>query len=194
MVSSGKKLRVLKTKRFKNKKKQKRLKRTIQQTMKKKKKQMVRGILFFVGAVLFVGGAVFSVYYQATHLFEEDSAAIVQSYYAVENLDKEFKSAESTDQVEKVGKNIKILAGQMASSGNRKATIRNTKTGQKLINQYYKSLRELGVNLTSESNDFFKDKTRLEGFEADLANVKKNQKAVFDYFGVKESAFKEKQQ
>lgn len=193
MLRTGKRVKVLKSKRFKNKTKRKKVKRAIQQMSKKKKGQRMKAIVFFVGSLLFVGGGVYSIYFQSTHLFAEDSSKVVQGYYAVQNLEQEFEAASTTDNTEKIGKNIKVLAGQMASSGINKASTRNTKEGQKLLNQYYKSLRELGMNLSSENNDFFKNEKRFEGFQKDLENVKKNQKAVFDYFGVNESAFKEKQ-
>lgn len=122
------------------------------------------------------------------HLSQKDSKAVIQGYYLVDNIEKELQAAKTTDNDVKAGKNIKLLAGQLSSYGIYKATIRNTEQGQKALNKYYKSMKELGINLSSQTDGFFKDETLLNEFEADVAAVKKNQEAVVSYFKINEKA------
>ncbi|ALS02831.1 hypothetical protein ATZ33_16040 [Enterococcus silesiacus] len=187
MIQTKKALnKVKRTKVKKKKKKQK--KRKIRELTKKSKKQWTFGIVLSLLFVLSMLSASYSLYYQAMHLSQKDSKAVIQGYYLVGNIEKELQAAKTTDNDIKAGKNIKLLAGQLSSYGIYKATIRNTEQGQKTLNKYYKSMKELGINLSSQTDGFFKDEMLLNEFEADVAAVKKNQAAVVSYFKINEKA------
>lgn len=180
---------VKKAKRTKvKKKKQKQKKRKIRKLIKKSKKQRTAGVILSLIFLLFTTAAGYSLYYQAMHLSPKDSKAVVQGYYLVDTFEKELKSAKTTDNDVKTGKNLKLLASQLSSYGIYKATIRNTEQGQKILNKYYRTMKELGVNVSSQPDEFFQDETLLKEFETDLAAIKKNQEAVVSYFKINEKA------
>lgn len=187
MIQTNKALnKVKRTKVKKKKKKQKR--RKIRELTKKSKKQRTFGIVLSILFLLSILTAGYSLYYQSMHLSQKDSKAVIQGYYLVDNLEKELQAAKTTDNDIKAGKNIKLLAGQLSSYGIYKATIRNTEQGQKTLNKYYKSMKELGINVSSQADEFFKDEALLNEFEADVAAVKENQAAVVSYFKINEKA------
>ncbi|WP_086314243.1 hypothetical protein A5821_001851 [Enterococcus sp. 7F3_DIV0205] len=170
------------------KKKQKQKRRKIRDLRNKSKKQRTWGIVLSLLVVVSSITAGYSLYYQSMHLSQKDSKAVIQGYYLVENFENELKEAKTTENDVKAGKNIKLLAGQLSSYGIYKATIRNTEQGQKVLNKYYKSMKELGINVSSQTDGFFKDDALLNEFEADLATIKKNQAAVVSYFKINEKA------
>ncbi|OTN88323.1 hypothetical protein A5819_000775 [Enterococcus sp. 7E2_DIV0204] len=187
MAQTKKALKIVKRAKV-SKKKRKQKKRKVRDLMKKIKKQRNWGITLVI-VFLFSGfGAGYSLYYQAMHLSQKDSKAVVQGFYLMDNLEKELKTAKTTENDVKSGKNIKLLAGQFSSYGIYKATIRNSEAGQKKLNKYYKSMKELGINLSSQSNDFFKNETLLNEFETDLAAAKKNHEEVVRYFNINKNA------
>ncbi|WP_207694724.1 hypothetical protein DOK67_0000530 [Enterococcus sp. DIV0212c] len=170
------------------KKKQKQKRRKIRELTKKSKKQRNVGIILSLLFLVSASTAGYSLYYQSMHLSQKDSKAVIQGYYLLDNLENELKEAKTTDNDIKAGKNIKLLAGQLSSYGIYKATIRNTEQGQKVLNKYYKSMKELGINVSSQTDEFFKNEALLNEFEADLTAVKKNQAAVVSYFKINEKA------
>ncbi|MFK4568046.1 hypothetical protein [Enterococcus sp. UD-01] len=187
MLQTKRKLKKVKRTKVK-KKKQKQKRRTIKKLIKQGKRQRNIGIVLTLLFLLTGFTAGYSLYYQAMHLSEKDSKAVVQGYYLMTNLEKELETAQTTENEVKSGKNIKNLAGQMSSYGIYKATIRNSQAGQKALNKYYKSMKELGINLSSQPNDFFKNEALFNDFNTDLATVKKNHKLVVDYFNINEEA------
>ncbi|EOH94606.1 hypothetical protein UAW_02360 [Enterococcus haemoperoxidus ATCC BAA-382] len=178
--------KVKRTKVSKKKRKQKKYK--VRKLLQKSKKQRNWGTALIILFLLSGFTAGYSLYYQAMHLSQKDSKAVVQGYYLMDNLENELKTAKATENDVKSGKNIKLLAGQLSSYGIYKATIRNSEAGQKKLNKYYKSMKELGINLSSQPNDFFKNETLLNEFEMDLATVKKNHEEVVHYFNINKNA------
>ncbi|MBO0438809.1 hypothetical protein [Candidatus Enterococcus ikei] len=187
MIQTNKALKKVKRTKVK-KKKSKQKRRKIRELTKKSKKERTFGIVLSLLFLLSALSAGYSLYYQSMHLSPKDSKAVIQGYYLLDNLENELKEAKTTENDVKAGKNIKLLASQLSSYGIYKATIRNTKQGQKVLNKYYKSMKELGINVSSQSDDFFKDETLSNEFEADLAAVKQNQKSVVSYFKINEKA------
>lgn len=187
MAQTKKALKKVK-KRKVSKKKQKQKKRKVRELIKTSKRQRNWGISLSIVFLAFGLAAGYSLYYQAMHLSQKDSKAVVQGYYLMDNLENEMKTAKTTEEEVKSGKNIKLLAGQFSSYGIYKATVRNSEAGQKKLNKYYKSMKELGINLSSQPNDFFKNETILNEFETDLAAVKKNHEEVVSYFNINENA------
>lgn len=187
MTQTKKALKKVKKTRI-SKKKQKKKKRKIRELMRKSKIQRNWGISLCVLFVLFGSTAGYSLYYQTMHLSQKDSKAVVQGYFLMDNLENEMKTASTTENDVKSGKNIKLLAGQFSSYGIYKATIRNSGIGQKKLNKYYKSMKELGINLSSQPDDFFKNELLLNEFEMDLAAVKRNHEEIIRYFNVNKNA------
>lgn len=187
MFQTNKALKKVKKTKVK-KKKQKQKRRKIRELTKKSKKQRTSGLILILLFLVSASIAGYSLYYQSMHLSAKDSKAVVQGYYLVDNLENQLKEAKNTENDVKSGKNIKLLAGQLSSYGIYKATIRNTEQGQKVLNKYYRSMKELGINVSSQSDEFFKDEALLNEFEADLTAVKKNQEAVVNYFKINEKA------
>lgn len=187
-----KELQKIKKQRIKNKRKRK--KRTIRVRVleKKRRGQLRNAILLLLFTGIFVSSAFYSRYYQSTHLGERDSEAIVQGYYLLTMLDEQMSQINESDNPEKLRKNIYDLSARLASYGARTADPRLTEEGESKINRLYSNMKELGLNLTNQSLEQLQQAEILEGYLADVEKTKQNQKLVFDYFKVNESALKQK--
>ncbi len=62
--------------------------------------------------------------------------------------------------------------------------------GQKDLNRLYANMKELGLNLGSQTIETLSDQTTLEAYQADLEKTKTNQKKVFEHFRINEDSLK----
>lgn len=182
------KLKQLPKKKSQNKKKRKRM---IQQRkhLEKGKKRTLR--LFFLGFFLtlcFSGGSSYLSYYQSMNLTANDSDAIVRGYYLLRDFKTQLEEAkeEKEDNV-KTQKNIRYLATAMASYGTKKASEVNTKEGQVTLNRYYNALKEVGMNASTQTNNFYGNEQLIQGFLTDSKKVEEYEKAAFSYYKIDET-------
>ncbi|MEI5995351.1 hypothetical protein [Candidatus Enterococcus mansonii] len=173
--------------RSKNKRKRKMLAKK-KRILQKKVNRGIWGCSFGV-IMIILGGAssMYAIYYQSTNLGEEDKKAIVSGYYNIRDIEDQLTLAES-GKGETVEQNLANLSLRLAGSALNKADYRINEDGQLRINRYYSSMKELGLNLSSQGNGFYKDPLLLEEFRADIEKVKKNEKAVFDQFKINEKS------
>lgn len=192
-ISKNKKIKELKKKRTKNKRKHKKNVAKRKKLEGKRKKERIRAMLLFLMGLLAMGGAFYSRYYQSMNLNERDSAAVVQGYVLNTEIERQLASIEKEGNTEKLKKNVQELSARLASYGARIPDGRLSKKGQLMLKQLYKNMKELGLNLSNQSVDSLKEKETLAGYQDDVKKIQENQKKVFDYFHVDESALKEKQ-
>ncbi|MEI5991693.1 hypothetical protein [Enterococcus crotali] len=185
-------LKKLPNKKFKNKKKNRKIARKKQQLMKQKKKS-VR--LFWVMAVItaiLAGGMSYLSYYQSMNLTTEDSDSVVKGYYLLRDFEDQLIVArDKSDDEEKLQKNLRYLATSMASYGTKKASDVNSEEGQITLNRYYNSVKQLGMNASTQTKNFFGNQELVDNFLADIKKAQVYEKETFDYYKVNESAFKE---
>lgn len=191
-IFSKKQLKKLERKRPKNKLKRKKLRRMIRQQKEQVKKQLIASIIFVLLAGLSFGSSYYASYYQKHTLNNRDSDAIVQGYYFISQIDIQLKEAKNSDNQEKLANNIKELSSRLASYGNQKAYHRLTLEGQQILNKQYDYMKQLGVNLAAQAPSFLGNQEKLLEFTQDLDKAKEQQKKVFKYFHINESALSKK--
>lgn len=186
LFKTKKKMNSIKKTRGKNKKK--RIKRYHQLRKKKKQRIVQLIIVIFVGMFCF-SSAFYSRYYQATNLTERDSNAIIQGHFLIQSIEEQFKQLSEDDGI-KIQKNIYELSAKLSSYGTRTADVRLSKEGQSLLNRLYVNMKELGLNLSSQSVSNLKNQEISLSYQKDIEKMKNNQKLVFDFFGINESNLK----
>lgn len=173
------------------KRKRKRWRRTCRILEKKKSASIRFFVLFFVIACLGGGTAFYTRYYQATNLGKEDTEALVQAHYLLSNIEEQLNQIHETDNPKKIQENIYDLAARLANYGVRTADRRLSMEGQKELNRLYVNMKELGLNLGSQTFETLNDQDTLSGYLSDMKKTKTNQKKVFKYFRINESSLKE---
>lgn len=191
-IGTGKKQQALRQKKVKNKRKRKRLKRELRQLTQKKKRQRINGLLLFFVSLALGGGAFYARYYQATNLSDYDSNNVVQAYYLMSETTQVVADVKDSDNQAKAENTLRELAARLASYGGKKSSTRITAEGQRLLNRYYTSMKELGLNLNSQTRESLQNQETYDGFLSDIEKTTSQQKQVIDYFGINESALQQK--
>ncbi|WP_227011205.1 hypothetical protein [Enterococcus wangshanyuanii] len=88
-------------------------------------------------------------------------------------------------------KNIRYLATAMASYGTKTASTINSKEGQLTLNRYYNAIKQVGMNASTQTKNFYGNAQIVDSFLEDIEKVKVYEKAAFTYYKVDETAFSE---
>ncbi|MBP2097375.1 hypothetical protein [Enterococcus rivorum] len=174
--------------RTKNKKKRKKLIQAKRKNQSKLQKSILFMLVFLVVGLAASSGAAYTIYYQATNLSELDQKAIVDGYYYLTKVENQLNETELLDNTNEVDANLDTLSSRLSAFALNKADYRISEDGQQIINRYYTSMKELGINLSSQSKNFYKDEEVLAVVKKDIEKVKNNEKAVFKQFKIDEKA------
>ncbi|WP_242596200.1 hypothetical protein [Enterococcus plantarum] len=148
-------------------------------------------LMSFVTVAL-AGGMSYLSYYQSMNLTTGDSDSVVKGYYLLRDFEEQLTIArDKSDDEEKLQKNIRYLATSMASYGTKKASEVNSEEGQITLNRYYNSIKQLGMNASTQTKNLFGNQELVDSFLADIKKVQVYEKETFGYYKVNESAFKE---
>lgn len=181
-----------KNKRIKNKKKRRKFLSIQKKLQKKKNKQLIKSVVFFCISLTFLGGSYYTRNYQQNHLDGDDSQAILQSYFLLDELQTQLDNIQKNENPQKSIKNIKEISSRLASYGSRKASGLLQEDGQNLLNRHYQLLREIGVNLNNQTLEMLEETSVNEAYINDIKKVNENQKKVFERFNINEKALKQK--
>ncbi|WP_025873487.1 hypothetical protein [Enterococcus crotali] len=191
-VSTGKKARKFKRKPPKNKQKRKKFLAKRRILEKQRRHQQNVGVLFIICMLLTGGSAFYSRYYQMTNLEAGDSEAIVQSYYLIDEIQGQLINLKNGTNPEKSIKNLREVSSRLASYGVRRPYQGLTEDGQKVLTRHFALMKNLGVNLASQSVESLTNPEIMESYVTDVNKIKESQKRVFEEFKVNESALKQK--
>lgn len=167
--------------------------------LKKKQELLVKGkrsrrlaAICLCLALFFGGGSRYIVYYQSVNLTTEDGDSVARGYYLVRDFEDQLQLGKGEEiEEEPFRQNIRSLATAMASYGVKQASTVNSEEGQLLLNRYYTAVQQLGMNASTQATHFYGNPELVETFLTDIARVKEREQAVFVYYRVNESAFKE---
>lgn len=184
----GKKLKQLSKKRVKNKKQKREKKEEKKALTKKKHSILILFIVSLVSSILFFSGSAYIKYYQSMNLTQEDSKSIVTSYYLIRDFEDQLKLLrdKKDDQV-KLEQNIRQLSTSMASYGTKKASTVNSVDGQLILNRYYNSVKQLGMNASTQTKNFYGNSELVNDFLKDIQGAKDYEGDVFRYYKVDKS-------
>lgn len=189
---SKNRIKRLPTKKLKNKKKQERINKKRKFFIKKKKKHRTFFITSVIFMLLFGGASAYLSYYQAMNLTSADSDAVVKGYFLVRDFEEQLSLAkDERDAEDKLQQNIRYLATAMASYGTKKADHVNSREGQLIMNRYYNAVKQVGMNASTQTKNFYGNPQLVDEFLSDLSKVQEYEKALFEYYKVKESALSE---
>ncbi|MBO0422746.1 hypothetical protein JZO84_07630 [Enterococcus plantarum] len=185
-------LKKIPQKRVKNRKKNRKIVQKKRQFLKQKKKSLRLFWLMSFVTVALAGGMSYLSYYQSMNLTTGDSDSVVKGYYLLRDFEEQLTIArDKSDDEEKLQKNIRYLATSMASYGTKKASEVNSEEGQITLNRYYNSIKQLGMNASTQTKNLFGNQELVDSFLADIKKVQVYEKETFGYYKVNESAFKE---
>ncbi|WP_375178720.1 hypothetical protein [Enterococcus rotai] len=179
-------------KRPKNKVKRKKWLRTRKMLEKQRKRYGINVFIFLVVMLISAGSAFYARYYQLTNLTSDDAKVVVQGYLLTEDLEKKMMTIKEGGSVEKVYPQFQEVSSLLVSYGNRPVSGGLSTEGAKLLTRYYVSMKNIGLNLTTLSQEQLTEQETINGYLKDLKKINERQKAVFNYFKVNESALKQK--
>ena len=191
-LSTNAKYKSNQKKRIKNKKKKRQFLIFQKKLQKRKKIQLSKSLLFFILSLLFLSGSYYTRNYQQNHLDGEDSQAILQSYFLLEDLQTQLDNIKKNENPQKSIKNIKEISSRLASYGSRKSSNLLQEDGQNLLNRHYQLLRETGINLNNQTVEMLQEPSVNEAYTRDIKKVTESQKKVFERFNINENALKKK--
>lgn len=187
-----KELGKLPNKKLKNKKKNKKAAKQRKELQRKKKKSLIWIMWLVILTVSFSGSSAYISYYQAMNLTTEDSDSVVRGYYLLRDFEEQLILArDQADDEEKLQQNIRYLATAMASYGTKKASTLNSQEGQLILNRYYNATKQLGMNASTQTKNFYGNPDLVEEFLRDIIKAQEHERAAFDYYKVNEAAFSE---
>lgn len=177
----------------KGKKKRKRNKKLIKRLTKQKKRTMIVIVwLLFLGVATGFA-SVGMKYHMSTSLTKQDTELLVKAYFLIRDYEEELKKAVASDgEQEEVVKQLNYLSTSMASYLNKKPASINTVEGQQLLSRHYTAITQFGINTGALANSLYGNQQSGEEFNGDIERLKKNERAVFEYFDMDENRIKEK--
>lgn len=190
-VRSGKQLKKLKKFRPKNKKKRKKLIHQRRKLESKRRKYLVSALGLFILSGIGAGISVYTVYYQSTNLDQQDQELIVKGYHYLGDIEEQLALAEKGEGGGELGNDLTTLASRLGTFAVARADYRLGGEYQQVLNRYYSSLKDLGINLASRNLTFYTNSEELADFQEDVAKVRKNQKEVFEVFTINEDSLRE---
>jgi hypothetical protein len=192
MTLTGKKLRTAGRIRPKNQAQARKLVQMKKYFGNLKKSQLKQGLLSLFFSLLFLAGSFIGMWFEATHIGKQDTTNVATGYYLTSSMSKELKNATTSEKKEKVVKNVAELSSRMASFGVKTASDKLSKEGQLILNRYYKSLKEFGVNIHSEPGYFFDNPAKLQEYLSDLKRIESNEKDVTEFYSLNTASMKVK--
>lgn len=161
-----------------------------QQAILNKKKQSVlmSSLVSLIFSIIIFSGTAYSRYYQAMNLSKEDSESIVKSYYLIRDFEEQLiLMQDKKDDQGKLEQNIRKLSTSMASYGTKKANKLNSLDGQIRLNRYYNSVKQIGMNASTQTKNFYGNSDVVNGFLKDIQGAKDYEGDVFRYYKVDKS-------
>lgn len=180
------------SRRPKKKSKRKKWIRERQLLIRRQKRYLKNSLIFIVILFLALGSAVYARYYQLTNLTSEDAKVVVQGYLLTEDLEQKLGTIKEGGSIEKVYPQFQEVSSLLVTYGNRPVSAGLSKEGAKLLSRYYVSMKYVGMNLSTLTQEQLGNKEIMESYLKDLSKINERQKEVFTYFKVNESALKQK--
>lgn len=182
------KIEELSYRRVKNKQQKKKLIKRMIQLKRTRKIKLIVSILFLLCSVSLSVASTYTIYFKSRDINLEDSELVTKGYYLLRDFEEQLLLPEKNDETKQMSR---YLAATMASYGTKRASEDNSLEGQLALNRYYHLLTQFGKNASTQMTMFYRDKNIAEDFLIDIEKVKEYEQRVFDYYQLKESAFKE---
>lgn len=184
-------IRSVKQHAIKSKSKHKKNKKQLARLKRQRKNTLVKFVISCVISLVLGGLAFYTSYYQGIHLTQEDQQNVVNGYYLLTDLENQLKKIEKGDLDEKKTiENIQTLGNKMASYSGVVASSSSKAEGQAILNRYYNSVKEIGINTSGQVTGFFNNPELIAEYLKDVDKAQSYQKEVFSYYKVNENELK----
>ncbi|MCI0131307.1 hypothetical protein [Vagococcus sp. CY53-2] len=177
----------------KKKRHKKKYRKQLRQLSKNQARYLKRALVLFFISVIVMSGYFLTKNYVEKHLFSKDLEIVMSGYFLVDNYEKSVAQAKKSEgKKEEVTKKITDNSNRMASYMTETPSDMLSVDGQRLLNKYYKSLSEVGMNTVPIIQQLYGNEELSNECIQNLNIVKENQKAVFNYFNIDESRIHKK--
>lgn len=178
-------------KRKKNIKKKKIYKREFNYITEQKRSSSKFFIIFMVLSSLSLGGYFFSKNYFEKNLSKDDMNMIMSTYFLVNDYEANLENAKnSKGETKELSKKIADISYKMSSYATEEPNKIISTEGQRLINRYFKSISELGINSVPIYQQFYGNIDLSNEYIDSIKIIKQNEKALFKYFKIDENRIK----
>lgn len=176
-----------------NKKKKRRLKKDTRKLKVENKKNIKRIIIYLVLGLFLLGSNFILKNYVSKNLLADDRETVIRAYFLVQDYTEDLNKAKNVeDERTAIEENLSIMSHKLASFATAVPSDLVSIEGQRLLNRYFKSISELGINTVNLSNQFYDNSELADEYLANIELVKQREKEVFTYFKLEESRIKEK--
>lgn len=160
---------------------------------KKSKRYLTCGSLCLVIAITLAATSGYIMYQQKVHLSNEDKEAVTRGYYLLSDFEDQLNQLDDKKlDKEKTVQTIQSLGSLMASYSEEKASPLNQVKGQQKLNRYYQSIKEIGINATTQSQELVVNQEMLKNYLKDVKKAKNYEKDIFSFYKVNEMDLKNK--
>lgn len=186
------KLKEIKRRRPKGKKKRRIWQKKVRAFAKRQKSWLIKGVALIALAIFTGCSGAYTRYYQMTNLSGTDSEVIVQSYFLIDEIEKELISIQQGSDPEKSAEKMQDMLNVLVSYTTNVPSNALNKEGQQILRKYYTKVKEWAVNVFKQPTDKLKDQKVVEEYLADIEGLRKEQEKVFKQFKINESALEQK--
>lgn len=177
----------------KKKRHKKKYRKQLRQLSKDQAHYFKRALILFLISIMVMSGYFLIKSYVEKHLFSDDLDTVMSGYFLVDNYEKSVTQAKNSDGKKvDVTKKITDNSNRMASYMTETPSDMLSVDGQRLLNKYYKSLSESGMNTVPMAQQLYGNEELSKECIQNLTVVKENQKEVFSYFNIDESRIHKK--
>ncbi|OJG74776.1 hypothetical protein RV12_GL002193 [Enterococcus quebecensis] len=158
----------------------------------KKKQYIKRFVVAMIISGISVGTGLYARYYQMTNLSANDGNAIIQSYFLMDEINKNLIGIQNGADTKKTKDKLLELTSLLASYGTTTPSNALSKDGQRILNRYYAQIRDYSTGLYSQKEEQLNDEGLILEYLEDSKRITGTQKKIFKQFSINESALKQK--
>lgn len=158
---------------------------TDQQLRHRMKKHITKTLIFLMLMLVSGSGSAYIAYYQATNLSDTDSVNLSEGFFYLSDLKKELeKMQDGEEDEEKSQSSLNYMTTAMSSYSIKKASVMNTVEGQRILNQYYQGIAELGININRTSRTLSSNPEAIIEAIEDIEKLQAYQEKVLEFYQV----------
>lgn len=179
------------SKEAKKKKKKRKIKKEITYVTQQKKSSSKFFFTFIVLSSLSLGGYFGIKNYFEKNLSKKDMNFVMSTYFLVNDYQANIEDAKNSNgEQNEVTKKISNISYKMSSYATEEPNELLSVEGQRLLNRYFKSISELGINTVPIYQQFYGNAELSDEYIDNVKAVKQNEKELFKYFKIDESRIK----
>lgn len=176
---------------LKRSKKKKKVKKEIKFLTQQKKNSSKFFISFILLSSICLGGYFVTKNYFEKNLSKNDMNTVMSTYFLINDYKNNLEDAKNENGDKKdITKKIETNSYKMSSYATKEPNDLLSIEGKRLMNRYFNSVSELGVNSVPVYQQFYGNPEVSDEFLNNINTVKQHEKELFKYFKIDESRIK----